>query len=141
MSIWVCEYCQIRDHKNDEIYTIAPLVPTRCVYCGSDAKYSVAAEKREHKTLWGLPLVEVNLLPALYGEWTTETPTVEGWYWFRVKSGTSESSITELSYIEIRGGRACFAPLVNGYEFDDDYEMSDITHWLGPIPAPEPPTE
>jgi hypothetical protein len=73
--------------------------------------------------------------------WTTETPTVEGWYWFRVKSGTSESSITELSYIEIRGGRACFAPLVNGYEFDDDYEMSDITHWLGPIPAPEPPTE
>ena len=128
MSIWVCEYCQIRDHKNDEIYTIAPLVPTRCVYCGSDAKYSVAAEKREHKTLWGLPLVEVNLLPALYGEWTTETPTVEGWYWARHEV-TKEIVMTQVCQI------------TSDYWTTENGPIWQFTHWLGPLPVPEPPTE
>ena len=127
MSIWVCEYCQIRDHKNDEIYTIAPLVPTRCVYCGSDAKYSVAAEKREHKTLWGLPLVEVNLLPALYGEWTTTPPTEPGWYWVR------QEMPSDTNWVTVK------------WQYDKSECVNEegirTTHWLGPIPQPEPPTE
>lgn len=55
--------------------------------------------------------------------WTTEPPTVEGWYWMMQPSG-----VPLCLYFDGRLG------------IEDEYlDFDDFTHWLGPLPPPEPP--
>lgn len=63
-------------------------------------------------------------------EWTDETPTQLGWYW--VWDGET-IDMAEVAY----------------WSFDDHYsimigdiqwDLNDFTHFIGPIPQPEPPT-
>ncbi len=72
-------------------------------------------------------------------QWTTEPPKVEGWYWFRGHHWLLDNLNTELSYVSVMNGVISFSPLINGPEWDHEYDIRNVTHWLGPLPIPEPP--
>ena len=58
-------------------------------------------------------------------DWTTTPPKVDGWYW-ALRFG-------EVQIVNIRGSVGFIVAL-------DDYCMLELfTHWLGPLPVPEPP--
>lgn len=61
-------------------------------------------------------------------KWTTEPPTAEGFYWVRVRNNRTGETETDMQYL---GGE-------HGYTVPD---LSSATHWLGPLPVPEPPYE
>jgi hypothetical protein len=88
--------------------------------------------------IYGLPVAKVGGFP--YGEWTTEPPEESGLYWFRASNWKSDDKpVTEQSYISVINGVVSFRPLIDGYEWEHEYEVKDVTHWLGPLPVPEPP--
>jgi hypothetical protein len=66
--------------------------------------------------------------------WTTKTPTQEGWYWVYVYN-----RIELVKFIEHLG--------IDWNVYADDgvlaipFVVTDISHWLGPLPMPEPPTK
>ena len=60
--------------------------------------------------------------------WTTEPPTVEGWYWARHEV-TKEIVMTQVCQI------------TSDYWTTENGPIWQFTHWLGPLPVPEPPTE
>lgn len=62
-------------------------------------------------------------------EWTTTPPTVEGWYWVKEKG----NGFT-MAFVKYKRGH--FEIWIDG-EYRNDYE--EYTHWLGPLPEPEPP--
>lgn len=62
-------------------------------------------------------------------KWTTAPPTVEGWYWVRFSNEQIEC-VT----IGIIDGK----PIEKFY---DHWALEGVTHWLGPLPEPEPPKE
>ena len=55
--------------------------------------------------------------------WTTETPTQEGWYWVVMDYQDPEIKVQ-------------VKHLAAG---DPPRWLSNVTHWLGPIPPPEMP--
>lgn len=64
--------------------------------------------------------------------WATEPPKEAGWYWVK----------------ELKGDEIIIARLDDDYTvlaWGDDYwcdvDIRQITHWLGPLPMPEPPQE
>jgi hypothetical protein len=67
--------------------------------------------------------------------WTTTPPTVEGWYWAldvlfqHIEPVYVEWSIPDRKFI------------VNQMRNGKEMELSDFSHWLGPLPVPEPPNE
>lgn len=69
-------------------------------------------------------------------EWTTEKPTRDGTYWsydgYRVKSVTVHFYGYDAGDFEIFG---------MSETIDGDIDPIKITHWMGPLPMPEPPTE
>jgi hypothetical protein len=72
------------------------------------------------------------------GEWTTTPPTEPGWYWAYI---LIDEPIISMVFID-KDGRV-FDP---DYESDDIYQMQPVgetifTHWLGPLPVPEPPID
>ena len=64
-------------------------------------------------------------------EWTTEKPTQEGWYW------TWDGYTRFMVEITIPDPRKplVFVAMLDG----EEYGMSAITHFIGPLPEPEPP--
>jgi hypothetical protein len=72
----------------------------------------------------------------VYGEWTTEPPTVAGWYWARtnkgipyiVRVGLFGTGVTGTLWVYTTNSTKAF-----------DFDMVD--YWLGPLPVPEPPKE
>lgn len=77
-----------------------------------------------------------------FGEWTTEPPTEGGTYWAWVHvENRSGKSYPQVIDIYIHEGEIHIDWPVSGYEWDPNFEVKDITHWLGPLPVPEPPTE
>jgi hypothetical protein len=66
--------------------------------------------------------------------WTTEPPTVEGWYWAKWAERHKRDQIVYLQKDE-KFARV----LVIGDTYSR--EVSDFTLWLGPLPVPEPPKE
>lgn len=68
-------------------------------------------------------------------EWTTTPPTEEGWYW---AVHALEGEIVAVKFVG--GGLVTWG----GWNIDQtatSASVSDFTHWLGPLPVPEPPTE
>ena len=58
--------------------------------------------------------------------WTTEPPTVDGWYW--VPNGEAEREIVRVELPDVfRNGT------------DVAHNVSEFTHWMGPLPEPEKP--
>jgi hypothetical protein len=62
--------------------------------------------------------------------WTTDPPTVGGWYWLYFKSAG-----TPLHCLFVQLDQ-WGDPWVDS---DDIWAFENVTHWLGPIPTPEPP--
>ena len=66
-------------------------------------------------------------------EWTTETPTVEGWYW-----NYTEGYGMSLEHID----RDCYENIVTGFYHNDYYAFINHDykqHWLGPLTEPVAP--
>jgi hypothetical protein len=59
-------------------------------------------------------------------KWSTEPPKVEGWYWVKIEREP------EVVYIQTVGYGFLTA---HGHSLD----RRKPTHWLGPLPLPEPP--
>jgi hypothetical protein len=59
-------------------------------------------------------------------EWTTEPPTVEGWYWVKRHS--------EIDLIFFQDGTVTSSVY-------DNARALDYSHWLGPLPEPELPKD
>lgn len=64
-------------------------------------------------------------------KWTTETPTIEGWYWARTYVGVKE----KIFVVEMRQTGIFIT------NAECPFPTSMFTHWLGPLPVPEPPDE
>jgi hypothetical protein len=62
--------------------------------------------------------------------WTASPPTEPGKYWAKNKDGSIE--ILDVD----SWSKSAYRPGQNGSVL-----KSDFTHWLGPLPEPEPPTE
>lgn len=75
-----------------------------------------------------------NALPRVL-TWTTEPPTVEGWYWCRL------SRLNMSRCVEVYGARD---QLMFGSKRDDYTPQTPVTRegfeWAGPIPEPKEPT-
>ena len=76
----------------------------------------------------------------MIGEWTTSQPTTSGYYW--------AFDGDEVVFAEVFGDK--LKPTATGVEWewiacahadiDEEWRsLSDFTHWIGPLPRPEPP--
>lgn len=72
-------------------------------------------------------------------EWTTNTPTEPGYYWVYVRPRWEDKPEVFCVEVSIFEGKPSFAFPVGGYECEEEIYARDVTHWLGPIPKPEPP--
>jgi len=77
-------------------------------------------------SFYGYPAAKIAGFP--YGEWTTEPPTKEGWYWFRNEWPQPFCAWVSVNNNEMQVGQV-------GAQWD----ISKITHWLGPLTEPEMP--
>ncbi len=68
-------------------------------------------------------------------KWTTEPPTAEGWYWARRVFTEGNEKQKEIQLYYFNGSIWLFSP--DDYEYTPNSE--NFTHWLGPLPIPEPP--
>jgi hypothetical protein len=76
-----------------------------------------------------------HLYRQMLGEWTTTPPTDDGRFWAKWKDGKVDC--VELSWSLATNKLEAW---VVGREYT--YDLSDFSHWLGPLPVPEaPPTE
>ena len=66
--------------------------------------------------------------------WTTNKPTVEGWYWAKI--------MFENRWDEVRAVRVISSELAGLEVYGDEvnYNIDDFTHWIGPIKEPDSPT-
>lgn len=69
-------------------------------------------------------------------KWTTEAPTVEGWYWAYEDYGGSFT--IEVVQIVIH---AYLHPFVLSSEHNGQQSLEHWDAWLGPIKVPSPPPE
>lgn len=69
-------------------------------------------------------------------QWQTASPTREGWYWAKTKRGIYCARLAQ----DIGLPEKLYFESVNMY-WEEGMEWFDITHWLGPLPEPAPPTE
>jgi hypothetical protein len=66
-----------------------------------------------------------------YGLWTTDPPKVEGWYW------TKSKLFDKPFVVDVREtGLGLGAFITND---KGRFPLDVFTHWLGPLPIPEPP--
>ena len=66
-------------------------------------------------------------------EWTVTLPTEPGWYW------ATETPGAEVGILFVT--KDAYDDLV-AYDWRCiSYRLSDLSHWLGPLPVPAPPTE
>lgn len=69
--------------------------------------------------------------------WTITPPTTTGLYW----AFDGDEVVPVDVYVNGLGGTARLV----GFELGNDYttprKLSDYSHWIGPLPVPEPPEE
>jgi hypothetical protein len=72
-------------------------------------------------------------------EWTTKPPTQVGDYFAWKKD---DEYFFEPTIVNVTNIRHISEPPFYTFWFGGiEYELDSITHWLGPLPVPEPPTE
>jgi hypothetical protein len=59
-------------------------------------------------------------------QWTTDAPTQTGWYW----------ADFGMSGIGVHPVAVYYHPDLPPSEFDYEWEIKDVRHWLGPLPVP-----
>jgi hypothetical protein len=79
-----------------------------------------------------------NLMRRIYGEWTTEPPVQEGWYWVSVLYPNNKRHEC-IIYLDEK--QTYYAPV----DWDDERrkhinELGKDVYLLGPIPPPASPT-
>ena len=62
-------------------------------------------------------------------KWTTEQPTVPGWYWHRMTDG-----LTWMEQIEVLDGRLV---VIEDHPYGPQPVAGCTGEWAGPIPEPE----
>lgn len=71
-------------------------------------------------------------ITARIDNWSTDPPTEDGWYW----AYDDERNWLDMVYCLVpASGDDIYQIWRDGYSYD----LSDFTHWLGPLPLPEPP--
>jgi hypothetical protein len=65
-------------------------------------------------------------------EWTTSQPTEPGRYW----AITNYEAMDVVDVVVIENGGSVWV-----VGCDESLKFKDFTHWLGPLPVPEPPQE
>jgi hypothetical protein len=72
--------------------------------------------------------------------WTTDPPTEAGVYWIRVREEFEKEYEIIIADVAIwTNGNVYLNFPVDGFECEDKYDAKFVTHWLGPLPTPEPP--
>jgi hypothetical protein len=76
-------------------------------------------------------------------QWTTNKPTVDGWYWIYYKDHQYLPGIKFIScnYLYTVNGRLCISEDFEGYECDPTIYPENITHFIGPLEQPQEPIE
>jgi hypothetical protein len=69
--------------------------------------------------------------------WTTDTPTVGGWYWAWRKESNNIPDIVLVIMVADRGEYV--AETVPWNNTDSEKPLGFFSHWLGPLPVPESP--
>jgi hypothetical protein len=76
----------------------------------------------------GLEFILSKMRKAL--EWTTNPPTEDGWYWCYFAGAHEPLHCLPILLDQNR------EPWVDS---EDNWQLQRITHWLGPLPIPDPP--
>jgi hypothetical protein len=71
--------------------------------------------------------------------WSTELPTQNGVYWVYAKHWGGDMVVETADVSIINNGAINLSWPVGGYECEPDFNVKDVTHWLGPLPEPELP--
>lgn len=71
-------------------------------------------------------------------QWTTEAPTVPGWYWASYQGKYQTIILVDKIVSDSEGGKAGNLFAYSAYE-EEEVSFLEYTHWLGPLPEPEPP--
>ena len=66
----------------------------------------------------------------MMGEWTTEPPTISGWYWAKRRNGN-----IALECVEVYGDKEGMYV----YAACHDAPLDTFLYWYGPIPEPDHP--
>jgi hypothetical protein len=75
-------------------------------------------------------------------EWTTEPPTQVGYYWVYNKDiGRTWAFMVEVHAVGAENTKLANELVARDSFGRRDRPLSEFTHWLGPLPMPEPPTE
>jgi hypothetical protein len=72
-------------------------------------------------------------------KWTTDPPTEEGWYWVYTVPEWETVPVVACVKVCIMNDVVSFDIPAGGYESEDYIHAHATTHWLGPLPPPEPP--
>ena len=67
-------------------------------------------------------------------EWSTTPPTVPGWYWAKLNDESYNNGNEKIQVVLVNKGG-----LVLMVEDDSPNITLAFSHWLGPLPIPEPP--
>lgn len=83
-------------------------------------------------------VTEPKLIYQIVGPWSTDEPTEDGWYW--TLKGNIDEPIPEIVFA--LGDMNMRHDERGVYDYPDMplVSFSFFTHWLGPLPKPEPPT-
>lgn len=68
-------------------------------------------------------------------EWTTQAPKEPGWYW------ASDKKYSDDHVVMVEVVHDGIDSLIAYTSDRAPWELSDFTHWQGPIPKPAPPDE
>jgi hypothetical protein len=69
--------------------------------------------------------------------WTTEPPTVEGDYFVWAKDDAYFRIPTIVKVVDVEPNT--ITPVLTLWFGGHEYNLDRVTHWLGPLPVPEPP--
>lgn len=99
-------------------------------------------DKPEIKTRLAEITADVSFLPDTgyaLDKWTTTPPTEPGWYWATERHVALPKIVFARHVGTLDGGKG--KPIFSIDEDGDIHSVFEYTHWLGPLPVPEPPKE
>ena len=85
--------------------------------------------------LFGLPVTIFDGYTVGRLDWTTEPPKEPGYFW----AMSPLRQIEPRTIVEIRETENGLRAYATGNNYG--YPLDMFTHWLGPLPVPEPPTD
>jgi hypothetical protein len=85
-----------------------------------------------------LELVEGEIRMVEHLAWTTEAPTLNGWYWVRARPFSGDYTEVHCVFVSVDPELHFIFPVI-GFECDHQIGPENTDYWYGPLVEPEFP--